>query len=361
MASLKRTTLSNQGTENGPARRRATMRDVAALAGVSIKTVSRVVNQEPGVSGDLVERVESAASQLDYRQDLTASNLRRGRQTATLGLMLEDVANPYSGAVHRAVDDAAIERGMAVLATSLDEDPVREREVARAMIQRRVDGLVIVPTGTDQSYLRGDMEAGLATVFVDRRPKFLDADTVLATNRAGAREAVEHLISVGHRRIAFLGDLTDIATAADRYEGYADAMHGAGIPLEDGLVRTDLHTRDTAQRAAESLLRSPPHQAPSALFASQNLITIGAIHALHLHDLQHLVALVGFDDIELAGMLDPGVTVVAQDPYAIGRAAAELLFARIDGYRGPSQHRTISTRLVIRGSGEIRPSGGATS
>ena len=102
-------------------------------------------------------------------------------------------------------------------------------------------------------------------------------------------------------------------------------------------------------------MRLPSSQAPTALFASQNLITIGAINALHLHDLQHLVAVVGFDDIELAGMLDPGVTVVAQDPYAIGRAAAELLFARIDGYTGPSQHRTISTRLVIRGSGEISP------
>ena len=331
------------------------MRDVAALAGVSIKTVSRVVNQEAGVSGDLAERVERAARQLDYRPDLTASNLRRGRQTATLGLMLENVANPYSSAVHRAVDDAAIERGMAVLATSLDDDPVREREVARAMIQRRVDGLVIVPTGTDQSYLLPELEAGLATVFVDRPPKFLDADTVLATNRSGAREAVEHLVSVGHRRIAFLGDLTDIATAEDRYRGYTDALHAAGIPLEEELVRRDLHTRDTAQRAAESLLRLPAERGPTALFASQNLITIGAVNALHLHDLEHLVALVGFDDIELAGMLNPGVTVVAQDPYAIGRAAAELLFARIDGYTGTSQHRTISTRLIIRGSGEIQP------
>jgi LacI family transcriptional regulator len=331
------------------------MRDVAALAGVSIKTVSRVVNAEPGVSVDLVARVEAAARQLDYRPDLTASNLRRGRQTATLGLMLENVANPYSGAVHRAIDDAAIERGMAVLATSLDEDPVREREVARAMIQRRVDGMVIMPTGTDQSYLRAEIEAGLATVFVDRPPRFLDADTVLATNRTGAREAVEHLLVIGHRRIAFLGDLTDIATAEDRYKGYGDALAGAGIDIDERLVRTDLHTRDTAQRAAESLLRLPPNVAPTALFASQNLITIGAIGALHLHDLQHLVALVGFDDIELAGMLDPGVTVVAQDPYSIGRAAAELLFARLDGYRGPSQHRMISTRLIIRGSGEIRP------
>ena len=331
------------------------MRDVAALAGVSIKTVSRVVNREAGVSGDLVDRVEAAAVQLDYRPDLTASNLRRGRQTATLGLMLENVANPYSGAVHRAVDDAAIERGMAVLATSLDEDPVREREVARTMIQRRVDGMIIVPTGTDQSYLRPEIEAGLATVFVDRPPRFLDADTVLATNRLGAREATEHLLDMGHTRIAFLGDLTDIATASDRYEGYHDALEDAGIRLDQRLVRTDLHNRDTAQRAAESLLRLPQDEAPTALFASQNLITIGAIQALHLHDLQHLIALVGFDDIELAGMLDPGVTVVAQDPYAIGRAAAEQLFARLDGYRGPSQHRTISTRLIIRGSGEIRP------
>lgn len=342
-------------------RRRATMRDVAALAGVSIKTVSRVVNGEAGVSADLVDRVEEAARQLDYRPDLTASNLRRGRQTATLGLMLENVANPYSGAVHRAVDDAAMERGMAVLATSLDEDPVREREVARTMIQRRVDGLVIVPTGTDQSYLRPEIEAGLATVFVDRPPRFLDADTVLATNRTGAREAVEHLLAVGHRRIAFLGDLTDIVTAQDRYKGYIDALGAAAIAVDERLVRTDLHTRDTAQRAAEGLLRLPPAEVPTALFASQNLITIGALGALHLHDLQHLVALVGFDDIELASLLDPGVTVVAQDPYGIGRAAAELLFARLDGYRGPSQHRTISTRLIIRGSGEIRPREGLTT
>jgi LacI family transcriptional regulator len=333
------------------------MRDVAALAGVSIKTVSRVVNGEAGVSADLVARVESAAQQLDYRPNLTASSLRSGaRVTNTLGLMLEDVANPFSGAVHRAIDDAASERGVAVLATSLDEDPVREREVARTMIQRRVDGLAIVPTGTDQSYLRREMQAGLATVFVDRPPNFLDADTVLATNRAGAREAVEHLIAAGHRRIAFLGDLTDIATAADRYQGYVDALGSAGLTVDERIVRSDLHTRATAQRAAEGLLRLSEDVAPTALFASQNLVTIGAIHALHRHDLQHLVALVGFDDIELADMLDPGITVVAQDPYGMGRAAAELLFARLDGYAGPSQHRTISTRLVIRGSGEIRPS-----
>jgi LacI family transcriptional regulator len=338
---------------------RATMRDVAALAGVSIKTVSRVVNDEPGVSADLVRRVETAADQLGYQPDVIASNLRRGtRRTGTLGLMLENVANPFSGAIHRAIDDAARERGVAVLATSLDQDPQREHEVARTMIRRRVDGLVVMPTGADQAYLGPEMQAGLATVFVDRPPRFLDADTVLATNRAGAQEAVEHLIAAGHRRVGFLGDLADISTAAERYEGYAEALRDAGIALDERIVRRGLRTRESAERAAEELLRLPEGVAPGALFASQNLITIGTVHALHRHDLQHLVALVGFDDVELAEMLDPGVTVVVQDPYAMGRTAAELLFARLDGYRGPSQHRTIATRLVARGSGEIRPRAG---
>jgi LacI family transcriptional regulator len=320
---------------------------------VSIKTVSRVVNQEAGVSHDLVGRVETAARELDYRPDIAAISLRRGRHAAALGLMLEDVANPFSGSIHRAVDDAASERGLAVLATSLDMDPARELEVVRTMIQHRVDGLIMMPTGPDQSYLAEEIETGMAVVFIDRPPSRLDADTVMATNRSGAREAVEHLLAVGHRRIAFLGDLPGIATASERHAGYVDALRAAGIPLDDRIVRTGLHARERAEQAVERLLRLPPREAPTALFASQNLITIGAIRVLHRLVLQHDVAVVGFDDIELADALDPGITVVAQDPYAMGRAAAELLFARLDGDGGPGVHRTIATRLVVRGSGEI--------
>lgn len=333
---------------------RPTMREVAALAGVSIKTVSRVVNGEPGVSADLVARVQRAAQRLDYVPDLAASNLRRSaRRTNTLGLMLEDVANPFSGAVYRAIEDVAVGRGVAVLATSLDEDPVRERMAARAMIRRRVDGLVVMPTGADHSYLRAELHAGLAVVFVDRPPGFLDADTVVATNRTGAREAVEHLIAGGHRRVAFLGDLRTIATAAERRAGYLDALRAAGLAPDERLVRCDLHTRDAAERAAEQLLLLPDDVAPTAMFASQNLVTIGTVRAVHRRHLQHLVALVGFDDVELADLIDPGISVVAQDPYAMGQAAAELVFARLDGVQGPSRHRTIPTRLIVRGSGEI--------
>ena len=333
------------------------MRDVAALAGVSIKTVSRVVNDEPGVSSDLARRVRQAADQLDYHHDLTASNLRRaGRRTGTVGLMLEDVSNPFSAAIHRAMWDAAAERGLALLASSLDEDPVRERDVARKMIERRVDGLAVVPTSADQSYLRGHIDAGLAMVFIDRPPAFLDADTALAANHAGAREATQHLIAIGHRRIAFLGDLEAIATAKERQLGYEEALQTHGLPVDERLIRCDLHTRKLADQAVESLLRLPPGVAPTAVFASQNLVTIGAIRALHRHHLQHLVALVGFDDVELAELLDPGVTVVTYEPYELGQEAAELLFSRMDGYRGPSRHRVVPTQLVVRGSGEIRPS-----
>jgi LacI family transcriptional regulator len=341
-------------------RRRATLHDVAALAGVSIKTVSRVVNGEPGVRSDLVRRVEEAAARLDYRPNMAASSLRRAKgRTATLGLMLEDVANPYSSAVHRAIGDVAAKRGVAVLATSLDEDPALEREVARTMILRRVDGLVIVPTGTDHGYLRREIEAGLAVVFIDRPPNFLDADTVLVTNRDGAREAVDHLLAHQHRRIAFLGDLSTIVTARERWAGYEAAMRRAGIPIDERLVRRDLRDREAAERATLDLLRLPADVAPTALFTSQNLVTIGALQALRHEGSQHRVALVGFDDVELADLLAPGVTVVAQDPYGIGRAASDLLFARLDGDRGPTQRIVVPTRLIVRGSGEIAPPGDA--
>src|SRR3989442_4663917 len=218
----KVTTLSGGRHETSPVERpRPTMRDVAALAGVSLKTVSRVINDEPAVSSDLLVRVQRAIEQLDYRPNLTASSLRRGDgKTATIGLVLEDLANPYSAAVTRAVEDAARPRRVTVVAGSVDEDPERERALIREFVARRVDGLIVAPTAADQSYLFADRRAGMVLVFVDRPPTNLDADTVVAANRTGAAEGVRHLLAGGHRRIGFLGDLSTIATAAERYAGY---------------------------------------------------------------------------------------------------------------------------------------------
>jgi LacI family transcriptional regulator len=333
---------------------RATMRDVAALAGVSLKTVSRVVNDAPTVDAGLADRVRRAAAQLNYRHNLTASNLRRGdRRSFMIGLMLEDIANPYSAGLYRAVEDAARQRGTGVLAGSLDEDPARERELAATLVARRVDGLIIVPAGTDHSYLRGEQDMGIPVVFVDRPGAQLGADAVTADNTAGAAAAVHHLARYGHTRIAFLGDLTTIATARDRYAGYRRALADRGIPADPALSRHDLHTADAAQTAATALLTS--RHPPTALFSAQNLITLGAIRALRATGTQHTAALVGFDDFPLADLLDPPITVITQDAAAIGTLAARILFTRIDGDTTPPATHIVPTTLIPRGSGEIPP------
>ncbi len=328
------------------------MRDVAALAGVSLKTVSRVINGVPSVDPALAARVSRAAAQLSYRHNLNASNLRRGdRRSLMIGLMLEDVSNPYSSSIYRAVENVARQRGVGVLAGSLDEDPERERELAATLFARRVDGLIMAPAGRDQSYLRDEQEMGAALVFVDRPPALLPADSVTADNRAGAAAGVRHLLAHGHRRIGFVGDLASITTAEDRYLGYGDALRQAGLTVDPDLICRDLHTEDAAQAAVTTLLTQP--QPPTALFSAQNLVTIGTVRALRSHGAQYRTALVGFDDFTLADLLDPPVTVVAQNVAEIGTLAAQILFGRIDGDTSPPRQHVLPTRLIERGSGEI--------
>jgi len=332
------------------------MKDVAALARVSLATVSRVVRGEATVDPDLAERVRRAARALDYRPNLTASSLRSSNgRTRTIGLILENVANPFSSALHRAVEDVARTRGIAVFAGSGDEDPERERELALGLVARRVDGLIIVPASDDQSYLANDQQAGLRIVFADRPPQLLRADAVLSENADGARRAVVHLAGHGHRRIAFLGNPLRVQTAADRFAGYRLGLAEAEIAFDERLVRTELRGGGVAEAAAAAVVELVDSAQATALFASQNLIAIGAIRALRDLGLQRRIALVGFDDLPLAEFLEPAITVVAQDPAAIGSAACELLFQRMDGLDSGPETISIPTRLVLRGSGEIAP------
>jgi len=333
---------------------RPTMRDVAALAGVGIKTVSRVVNDVPTVAPDLVERVNKAAAKLGYRPNLTASSLRRGdRRTSTIGLLLENVANPFSGVVHRAVEEVARARGVLVLTGSLDEDPAQEKNLARALIDRGADGLLVVPAGSDHSYLVGEQRAGTQIVFLDRNPSLVAADTVRSDHHKGAVGAIAHLIDHGHRRIAYLGDRADVSTARERHAGYLAALRAAGLGVSDELIHQNLSTTEQAEEQTRAILDQP--EPPTALFTSQNLVTIGALRALRRAGLRGRIAHVGFDDVVLADVLEPGVTIVAQDPSEIGHLAATMLFARIDGDRSPARTVVVPTRLIARGSGELPP------
>lgn len=339
--------------ERTAARRpRATMKQVAALAGVGTKTVSRVINQEPNVAEATAARVWQAVRSLDYHVDLQAGSLRRADgRTRTLGLLVGSVDNPFAGAIHRAVEDTAIQREVAVFASSFDDDPEREELAVQAFLRRRVDGLILTTAKRQQDYARSLRELGIPVVYIDRRPADAGFDSVASDNRKGADAATAHLIEHGHRRIALLTDRLDIQTAAERQQGFFDALGRAGIPTTEALVVTELHDPAAAQRALAQLLASD--KPPTAVFSSQNLVTVGALHALRAAGAQRSVALVGFDDVPLADLLEPGVTVVAQDPQEIGRVAVTRLFARLAGDDSPAQHIEVPTQLIARGSGEI--------
>jgi LacI family transcriptional regulator len=194
---------------------------------------------------------------------------------------------------------------------------------------------------------------GTAVVFVDRPPRYLAADAVVSDNRAGTANGVRHLIELGHRRIAYLGDLSSITTAQERFAGFEDALREAGLGLDYRLVRHDLHTIDAATAAAAELLTgSSP---PTALFSGQNLVTIGTVRALRAAGLQHRTALIGFDDFPLADLLEPGITVIAQDPASIGKLGTEILFRRIHGDTSPVKEHVVPTRIIERASGAIPP------
>lgn len=326
------------------------MVDVARQAGVSLKTVSRVVNAESGVNAETATRVHDVIGRLGFRRHDGASSLRRQR-TASIGLLLEDVGDPFYSSITRAVEEVARQHRSIVLAGSSDEDPDRERRLALAFCARRVDGLLVVPAGDDHGYLVPEMRAGTAAVFMDRPAGNIDADTVLVDNVGGSAQAVHHLLSVGHRRIGFIGDAEAIFTAQQRLAGFRTAMTDAGRSADAQPVAMGPHTVESVAAVLESwrACRWPV----GAVITGNNRLTVLALRALHGHG--DVPALVGFDDFELADLLGPPVTVIAQDPQLMGHTAAELLFRRLGGDRGPAERVVLPTRLIIRGCAEARP------
>ncbi|WP_433894774.1 LacI family DNA-binding transcriptional regulator [Streptomyces sp. CA-111067] len=328
------------------------MKDVAARAGVGLKTVSRVVNEEAGVTPDTVARVQAAIDALGFRRNDSA-RLLRTKRTASIGLVLEDLADPFYAALSRAVEDVARTHGALLFTGSSAEDPRREQELVLAFCARRVDGLVVVPASDDHRYLSPEIDAGVATVFVDRPAGKLDVDVVLTDNAGGTRDGIAHLIAHGHRRIGFIGDLPGIHTAGERLRGYQEAMAAAGLPIRPDWCSMGPTTPERVRGALAAMLAGP--EPVTALFAGNNRVTVTAVRVLSARPKP--IALVGFDDFELADLLDPAVTVVAQDAPGMGRSAAQLLFRRLDGITSEEPHRVeLPARLIPRGSGEIPPS-----
>ena len=266
-------------------------------------------------------------------------------------MLLDDVGNPFAAAVLNGVDEVATTRGCQVLATSTNGDPDRERQMVYQLLGRRVDGLVIMSARTDHTYLSGELDHGLPIVFVDRPARGVRATSVVAANRAATREAVEHLIAHGHRRIAFLSDWPALYTTAQRRRGYLDAHHAQGLPVRRDLHRSGLTDIASAQHAVGSLVHGK--DPPTAIFAANHRTCLRVLHALHSSGLMGSVALIGFDDLECAELLTPPVSVLRQDPAAMGRLAANTVFAQLAGQQPAGQTLQIPVTLVPRGSGEL--------
>lgn len=333
--------------------RRATMHDVADQAGVSVKTVSRVVNDEPGVSSLLAGKVRLAMQQLDYRHNLAARNLRRSQhRTASFAVLVQDLGNPYSAALLRAVDDVARRHGAMMISASLDEEEDRERDLVADLINRRVDGLILMPATHDQSYLQTEVRAGFAVVTIDRSPSNFITDSVVVDNVGGAELATTHLLAHGHRRIALITDDQRILTAQQRLQGYRSALQGASVEVDPKLIRAT-RTVPGAVTAVHELLALT--DAPTAIFSARNEITRGVVAGLRQAGASDWMALVGFDDLPTAELLAPAVTVVDQQAGEVGRRAAELLLCRLNGCDSPPKSVVLPTYLIPRGSGELPP------
>lgn len=331
---------------------RPTIREVATLSGTSIKTVSRVINGVTTVDPALVKAVNQAARKLNYRPNFTAGNLRRNDgRTNTIGVLLKDISNPFSSSLYRSLEDIARGKGFDLIAGSMDEIPERESELINTFISRRVDGLLIVPTTSDHKYLEKERKAGMKFVFLDRPANNFSADAVVANNRESAQEATKHLIDGGHTRIAYMGDSQEIYTASERFAGYKAALAKAKIKMDPSIVHHG--TKDKAQLDLFTKSILTGKNKVSAIFASQNYVTFEAIRALSKNGLSTKVALVGFDDLPFADLVDPGITLVSQDIAKMAELAAKLLFDRIEGNLSAVKTYEVPTIFTMRGSGEI--------
>jgi LacI family transcriptional regulator len=328
--------------------RRPTMVDVARTARVGLGTVSRVVNRDPAVRPELVARVNKAIAAMGYQPDERARQLRRG-VSGTLGAAVRGISrvNP----VLRAVERAARKHELMLLATSTEDDEGLEKEVVLAMCRRRFDGLIIEPTGARHDYLLPELEAGLAVVAIDRPIRDMEVDAVVCDNRGGIEVAFRHLVERGHQRIGYIGDHERIFTGRERARAFRRCLAAAGSRV-DGLVHTG-DDSDTVRIGAALDSIFGGRWPATALITGNANVSIQVIGCLR--SAPRPVAIVGFDDSEIATLLRPDLTVVAQDTEAIGETAVDLLRARAAEPGLPAERVTIPVTLVPRGSGESRP------
>ncbi|MEZ4865764.1 MAG: LacI family DNA-binding transcriptional regulator [Caldilineaceae bacterium] len=314
-----------------------TLEDVARRAGVSIATVSRVLADKPHVRPALRERVMVAVRELNFRPNRVARTLR-AQQSQVIGLIISDIQNPFFTSLVRAVEDVAHEHQYSFLLCNADEDPDKEARYVDLMLAEHAAGVILSPAHEEENACADLVDAGVPVVAIDRRTRNIAVDTVIVDNVSAAQMLIEHLIGHGHRRIGAIIGAPAATTGFERFEGYRRALAAHQLPLLEELLHTGQPTKEFGYTAANLLLDLP--SPPTALFAGNNLMTIGALRAIFERGLNipNDIAVVAFDDMEWMFAMHPALTVAAQPTYDMGQKAAELLLARIaDPERAPSE------------------------
>jgi LacI family transcriptional regulator len=320
--------------------------DVANAAGVSLRTASRVLNDDPRVASVTRQRVQEVMLDLRFQPDAMARSLRAGTDTA-VGFVVESISDPFFAEVIDAVELEMSRHGRSVLVTSTRRDSEWERDVIGRMVQRRIAGLLLCPTGDDHSWLDPQR---VPVVLVDRPAPGLCADLVEIDDYRAAFDAVAHLIAHGHQRIAYVGDTPAISTSAARLRGYRDALAQHRIGADEQLVHCEGATSQAAAQAVTALIGGA--RPPTAILSATTRASLGVVPALHAARRTD-IALVGFGDFPMADALRPAVTVVDHPGHEIGRVAAARLLARL-GQPGLAVERiTVPVRIIARGSGEL--------
>lgn len=329
----------------------ASMNDIARRAGVSIATVSRVLNNSGNVNEQTRERILKAIRDLKYQPSRVAKRLRSKSVSSNLiGVLIPDIQNPFYVDVLRGIEDIAYHNNYAIIMCNYSQDEKKEMLYLDILQSEAIDGLIAAPVNEDDVHLKKIVRDGLPVVCVDRGLRNEDVDIVVVDNEAGAFKAVEHLIGKGYRKIAYISGLKSIPSSRSREEGYLEAMSQHNIPVNPQYIKYGDSKYEGGFKLCEELLALP--EPPDAIFAGNNLITLGALESIHNHGLRipDDIAVVGFDDMIWSSSLNPSLTAVRQPAYDIGQRAGELLLQRIAEPQRTCIKMILKTELILRRS-----------
>ena len=324
-----------------------TIHQVAEKAGVSIATVSRVLNDSDNVSEDLKTRVNRVVQEIGYRPNRAAKNLREGK-VRKVGVLFADIRNPFFTSVLAGIESELQEAEYVLVLGNSNEDPRIEKTHLDTFLEEGVAGILFSASTNSSANYKFVQQKGIPMLAFDRFPVGIRVDSVTINNVAASRQATVHLLDLGYKKIGLVAGPETVSTAQDRQQGYLEALKSAGI--EQAYIETGDFRQEGGYQAMKRLLAKPDR--PAAVLVANNLMTLGALQAIHEEHLQipKEIALVGFDDMPWATSLQPPLTVVAQPTYEMGKIAARLLLDRIKNPSDPVHQVILDTQLIIRES-----------